>query len=111
MPHRALFLSLTVAIFLGQVGCAWGWIADPCCKEVRGHATQVAALHGATTEVPAESDTDHALHAGHCHCVFQVEAEVAVTTPVGQIGEWPPHAPAPPDADPGVIDWPPEARS
>ncbi len=111
MHPRPLLFVLTVVLLLGRVGCAWGWMADPCCKEVRGHATQVAALHGATTEVPAESPADHALHAGHCHCVFQVETEVAVTHPVWAIGEWAAHAPASPDVDPGSIDWPPEARS
>jgi len=111
MRPRPLFLVLTLVLLLGRVGCAWGWMADPCCKAPRGHASEVVALHDGTTTPPSEPAADHALHAGHCHCAFQVEAEIAVTTPVRETGAWPAHAPASPDVEPGVIDWPPEARS
>lgn len=107
MRPRPLFLVLTVALLLGQVGCAWGRMADPCCKGEPGRAAEVAATHDKTSA--PEPDADHALHAGHCHCLFQVVAAVAVTVPLPVATVWPPHPTTPPAATPQAIDYPPEA--
>ncbi len=131
MQHRAVLVALTVILLLGRVACAWGWgwSADPCCKDERGLVAQVVLhpgaspaccgesalqesdLHCGDAELPPGSEAGHAQHAGHCHCVFQVDAEVAVTTPAVEAAVWPLHPQVAPEVDPGAIDWPPEARS
>jgi len=111
MRTRPLLLVLTVVLLLGRVGCAWGWMADPCCTAAPGHAAEVVTLDDGTAAPAPEPAADHALHAGHCHCLFQVADTPAVAPPVHVAIAWPPHTVIPPDGTPRAIEYPPEVCS
>jgi len=111
MRSPPLFLVLTLVLLLGRVGCAWGWMADPCCKATAGHAGEVVTLHDGTTAPAPEPTADHALHAGHCHCVFQMADTVVVDPPPRVATAWPPHMVVSPAGPPRAIEYPPEVCS
>jgi len=108
---RPAYLLLVLALLAARVTCAWGLGVDPCCGEEGDlHAASVAS-HMETEEPGHESEVDHAVHAGHCHCLWEAVAEPTVVPP----------AVAPPvrgvdrhelpAVEPRGIDRPPQAHS
>jgi len=104
---RPTYLLLVVALLTARVTCAWGMGADPCCSgNTDVHDTAIENQLG-TAEVPHEDGLDHTLHAGHCHCLWEMVAVVAVVAPGEGQPDWGAHHPELPTAEPRTIDWPP----
>ncbi len=108
---RLAYLLLVVALLLGRVTCGWGVGADPCCGEAHGKHGQVMAVHADTPDAGDEDALDHALHAGHCHCLWTEAKIVALAVPAEQPARWTLTDDDPPPIAPRGIEWPPRHAS
>jgi len=108
---RPAYLLLVLALLTARVTCAWGLGVDPCCGEEGDvHATALAS-HVETDEPAHEDGVDHAVHAGHCHCLWEAVTELTVVPPAEERPTWGASHRGPPAAEPRGIEWPPKHDS
>jgi hypothetical protein len=108
---RPAYLLLVLVLLAARVTCAWGLGADPCCGGDDDAHGVTSAGHVVPGEPPHEGGLDHALHAGHCHCLWETVAEVTVVAPAEERPTWGASHRGPPAAEPRGIEWPPKHDS
>jgi len=108
---RPAYLLLVLALLMARVTCAWGLGVDPCCGEGSDiHAAPIAS-HMESDDPGHESDVDHAVHAGHCHCLWEAVAEPTIVPPAVAPPARGVDRQELPAVEPRGIDRPPQARS
>ena len=78
---RVTYGLLILIILTARAGHAWTLIADPCCHESGKTQHASPTTHVLPEEAGGESAMDHALHAGHCHCLWEMPAVVMIVVP------------------------------
>jgi hypothetical protein len=104
---RPAYLLLVLALLTARVTCAWGLGLDPCCSDDADVHVAAVECHLAAGEIPHEDRLDHALHAGHCHCLWEMVAAVELATPGEGQPTWGMLHREPPTGEPRGIDRPP----
>jgi len=108
---RPAYLLLVLALLTARVTCAWGLGVDLCCGEEGDVHATVLASHVETDEPAHEDGVDHAVHAGHCHCLWEAVTELTVVPPVGAPPGHGVDRQELPAVEPRGIDRPPQTLS
>ena len=111
MLSRVTYALLILVILMARASHAWTLTADPCCHGNGEIQHGSLTTHVVPDDMGGESATDHALHAGHCHCLWEMPAVVMIAVPPAAPPVWHTSPPNLPTVEPRGIEWPPKPRA